>query len=79
MAVRSLLLVVLLVGTGRAIWEGVRPGARSRAERLQRVGLALTAIGVIWTLFAWWMVVPELMLMAGVVLLLMSRKAGTVA
>lgn len=74
MVVRSLLLLVLLGGTGWAIWEGVRPGAKSRAERVTRIGLALTAIGVIWTAFAWWMVVPELILLAGIVLLLVSRR-----
>jgi uncharacterized membrane protein len=77
--VRVLLLVVLLVGTGWAIWEGVRPGASSRAERLARVGLALTVVGLIWTVFAWWMVIPELILLAGIVLLLIGRRAGPVA
>ncbi len=79
MVVRVLLLVVLLVGTGWAIWEGVRPGATSRGERLARVGLALAVIGLIWTVFAWWMVIPELILLAGIVLLLMGRRAGRVA
>ena len=79
MVVRVLSLLVLLAGTGWAIWEGVRPGPRSRAERLTRVGLALIAIGVFWTVFAWWMVVPELILLAGVVLVLMGRRTGTVA
>ncbi len=55
MVFRVLLLVVLVVGTGWAIWEGVRPGARSRGERFTRVGLALTVIGLFWTVFAWWM------------------------
>ena len=58
--------------------EGVRPGATSRVERLWRVGLALTAIGVIWTLFAWWMVIRELILVVRVVLLLVSRRMGAV-
>ncbi len=40
MVVRVVLLLVILVGTGWAIWEGVRPGIRSRAERLRSVGLA---------------------------------------
>lgn len=79
MIVRVLLLVVLLGGTAWAIWEGVRPGASSRAERLRRVGLALTAIGVFWTIFAWWMVVPEIILLVGIVLLVMSRRTGAVA
>lgn len=79
MIVRVLLLVVVLGGTAWAIWEGVRPGARSRAERLRRIGLALTAMGVIWTVFAWWMVVPELLLLAGIVLLVVSRRTGAVA
>ena len=74
MVFRVLLLVVLVVGTGWAIWEGVRPGARSRAERLTRVGLALTAIGLFWTVFAWWMVIPELILVVGIVLLLIGRR-----
>lgn len=79
MIVRVLLLAVLLGGTAWAIWEGVRPGASSRAERLRRIGLALIAIGVIWTVFAWWMVVPELILLAGIVLLVVSRRTGAVA
>ncbi len=79
MIIRVLLLLVLLGGTGWAIWEGVRPGAKSRGERLKRIGVALTAIGVIWTIFAWWMVVPELILLAGLVLLVLSRRAVAVA
>lgn len=79
MIVRVLLLVVLLGGTAWVIWEGVRPGASSRAERLRRVGLALIAIGVFWTIFAWWMVVPEIILLVGIVLLVVSRRTGTVA
>ncbi len=79
MAVRILLWVVLLAGTGWVIWEIVRPGTASRNERLKRVGLALTAIGVFWTVFAWWMIIPELILVAGIVLLLMSRWTGRVA
>lgn len=79
MVTRVLLLLVLLGGTGWAIWEGVRPGAKSRRERLKRIGLALTAIGIIWTIFAWWMVVPEVILVAGLVLLVLSRRPGPVA
>ncbi len=79
MIVRVLLLAVLLGGTGWAIWEGVRPGTSSRAERFRRIGIALTAIGVVWTVFAWWMVVPELILLAGIVLLLVSRRTEGVA
>ncbi len=78
MGFRVLLLAVLVVGTGWAIWEGVRPGARSRAERLTRVGLALTVIGLFWTVFAWWMVFPELILVAGIVLLLIGRSTRPV-
>ena len=77
--IRVLLRLVLLGGTGWAIWEGVRPGAKSRGERLKRIGVALTAIGIIWTIFAWWLVVPELILVAGLILLLLSRRAGAVA
>lgn len=79
MIVRVLLLVVLLGGTAWAIWEGMRPGAGSRSERLRRIGLALTAIGVIWTVFAWWMVVPELILLGGIVLLVVSRRTAAAA
>ncbi len=78
MVFRVLLLVVLVVGTGWAIWEGVRPGATSRSERLTRVGLALTVIGLFWTVFAWWMVIPELILVAGIVLLLIGRSTRPV-
>jgi len=78
MVVRVLMLVVLIAGPGWAIWEGVRPGARPRGERLTRVGLALTVTGLLWTVFAWWMVIPELILLAGIVLLLMGRRAGRV-
>ena len=78
MVVRVVLLLVLLVGTGWAIWEGVRPGIRSRAERLGRVGIALTVIGLFWTVFAWWMVIPELILLAGIVLLVIGRRTGPV-
>lgn len=73
--VRVLLSIVLVVGTGWAIWEGVRPGVTSRAERLKRIGLVLVVMGGIWTVFAFWMIVPELILLAGVLLLVMSRRA----
>lgn len=79
MVIRVLLLLVIVGGTGWAVWEGVRPGATSRAERFRRVGVALTALGAIWTLFAWWMVLPELILLVGLVLLVLSRRKRAVA
>ena len=79
MVVRVVLLLALVGGTCWAIWEGVRPGIRSRAERLGRVGLALTVIGLFWTVFAWWMVIPELILLAGIALLVIGRRTGPVA
>lgn len=79
MDVRVLLWLLLLAGVAWVIWEGFRPGATSRAERLKRIGLALTVNGVVWTVLAWWMLIPELVLLTGVVLLLVSRRAGTVS
>ncbi len=79
MVVRVLLWLLLLGGLAWVIWEGFRPGASSRAERLKRVGLALTVNGVIWTALAWWMLIPELVLLAGVVLLLVSRRPRPVS
>jgi uncharacterized membrane protein len=75
-AFRFFLTLVLVVGTAWTIWECVRPGPRPRTERLRRVGLALAAMGAFWTVFAWWMVVPELILLVGLVLLLVSRRPG---
>ncbi len=75
MVVRVSLWLTLLVGSGWATWEGVRPGSRSGKERLARIGLPLTVMGVILTVFAWWMLIPELILLAGIVLLLTNRRS----
>lgn len=56
--------VMLVVGIA-VLWWGARAGEQSGAERVQRIGIALTAVGVVWTAFAWWLVVPELILIAG--------------
>lgn len=60
---------VMLVAGGIVLWWGLRAGAQSGAARVQRAGIAITAVGVLWTAFAWWLVVPELILIAGIVVL----------
>lgn len=60
--------VMLVVGIG-VVWWGARAGEQAGAARVQRIGIALTAVGVLWTAFAWWLVVPELILIAGLLVL----------
>jgi len=60
--------VMLVLGLV-VLWWGVRAGEQSGAARVQRIGVALVAVGLLWTAFAWWLVVPELILVAGVLVL----------
>ena len=66
-------LLFLLGLTAFAIWEGVRPGATSPAEKAKRWGIALMALGVIWTVAARWTFVPQLTGLAGIWLFVHSR------
>lgn len=36
---------------------------------MTRIGASLVVVGLLWTIFAWWLVVPEVLLALGVVLL----------
>lgn len=60
---------VMLVVGAVVLWLGARAGGQSGAARVQRIGVALVAVGVLWTAFAWWLIVPELILVAGGVVL----------
>lgn len=76
---RALVLIVLLGSTGLAIWNVFRPGAASLGERMTRIGGSLVVVGLAWTVFAWWLVIPEVLLAIGVALLvgglLSTRRA----
>ena len=60
---------VMLVVAAIVLWWGARAGEQSGPARVQRIGVALTSVGVLWTAFAWWLVVPELILVAGLLVL----------
>jgi predicted acyltransferase len=70
------LVLVLVVAAGFVAYFGWNRQAPvdSRGERMARAGIVLTAVGVIWTVFAWWMVLPELVVLGGVTLIVVGRR-----
>lgn len=60
-----LMVYLVLVLSVPILWYGLQSEDRGPA-RVKRIGIAVTAVGLLWTLFAWWLIMPELVLAAGV-------------
>ena len=58
-------LVLLVVGL--VSWAAVR--AIPARNGLMRTGIAFTVVGALTTVVMWWMVIPEVVLVAGLVML----------
>ena len=77
MAFRMLmLLIVLMVAGGFVLWERRSPSSDS-ADRTTRIGLALATVGATFSVFAWWMVFPLVVLLAGLVTIIAGRRRRT--
>ena len=71
-----MLLIVLMVAGGFVLWERRSPSSDS-ADRTMRIGLALATVGAIMSVFAWWMVFPLVVLLAGLVMIIAGRRRRT--
>ena len=61
------MIYAVLVVVGLITWAVVR--AVPASNRLMRIGVALTVVGLLTTLVMWWMVIPEVVLVAGLLTL----------
>ena len=68
-----MLLVALVVAVGFVLWERRSPSTDS-GNRMMRIGLALSTVGAISSVFAWWMVFPLVVLLAGLVMIIAGRR-----
>jgi hypothetical protein len=57
---------------GFIAWDRRRPVTKP-GERSMRTGAILVVVGLIWTVVAWWAVIPELVLAAGLVMMTVGR------
>lgn len=71
-----MLLIVLIVVGGFALWERRSP-SRDSGDRTIRIGLALATVGAITSVLAWWMVFPLVVLLAGLVMIIAGRRRRT--
>jgi hypothetical protein len=58
------------------LWWGVQLGDQVGPARVQRVGVSMIAAGLLWTAFAWWLVVPEALAGAGIVVFAVGWLQG---
>lgn len=61
------MVYLILLVVGLVTWAAVR--VIPARNRLMRTGIGFTVIGALTTLAMWWMVVPEMILGAGLVML----------
>lgn len=71
-----MLLIVLVVAGGFVLWERRSPSSDS-GDRTMRIGLALATVGTITSVFAWWMVFPLVVLLAGLVMIIAGHRRRT--
>lgn len=68
-----MVLFVLMAAGGFFLWERSSPPS-GPGERTMRIGVALAAIGAVSSVFAWWMVFPLVVLVAGLLMIVVGRR-----
>jgi len=67
------ILILLVIGAGFVWWDRSSPVSTSPDMRLVWTGVALTAVGIVSSIFLWWLIVPIIALLVGASLIVIGR------
>ena len=65
--------ILLVIGAGFVWWDRRSPVSTSPDMRFVWTGVVLTTVGVVSSLFLWWVIVPLIVLLVGASLIVIGR------
>jgi uncharacterized membrane protein len=74
-----LALILVVVAAAFVAWDRRSPASPNPDTRIIAIGTACAVVGLIGTIFAWWLIVPVVLLLAGAVLIVVGRHRTRVA
>jgi small neutral amino acid transporter SnatA (MarC family) len=72
-------LIVAVVAAAFVTWDRRSPASADPDTRMIAIGTAFAVVGLIGTIFLWWLIVPVVLLLAGALMIVVGRHRTRVA